>query len=122
MRKQSIAVAAIFALAIAYRFVLARRPELLLRIVALGFCMGALPPPHCLAQERWQGVDETVVGKVAREAGRPPRAPLLPTDQGDLQLFAFLLAGALGGFVAGYTFRGLFPPSQRRSKDHAPTE
>jgi cobalt/nickel transport system permease protein len=78
--------------------------------------------PNCPAQERWQGVDETVVGKVAREAGRPPRPPLLPTDQGDLQLFAFLLAGAVGGFVAGYSFRGLFPPAQRKSDDHAPTE
>jgi cobalt/nickel transport system permease protein len=84
--------------------------------LAVGFA------PHCLAQERWQGVDETVVGKIAREAGRPPKAPLLPTDQGDLQLFAFLLAGALGGFVAGYSFRGLFPPANRQSEDHAPTE
>jgi hypothetical protein len=89
-------------------------------MVALTLCLAAFATPHCLAQERWQGVDETVVGKVAREAGRPPRPPLLPTDQGDLQLFAFLLAGALGGFLAGYTFRALFSPVHGNTKEHAP--
>jgi cobalt/nickel transport system permease protein/cobalt/nickel transport protein len=60
----------------------------------------------------WDGVDETVVGKYAREAGRPPRKPYINTDQGDLLLFVFLLAGVGGGFVAGYYFRELFPPQQ----------
>jgi ABC-type cobalt transport system substrate-binding protein len=61
----------------------------------------------------WQGIDETVVERVAVEAGRPPREPLLNTDQGDLLLFLFLLAGAVGGFVMGYCFRGLFPPRRQ---------
>ena len=61
-------------------------------------------------QGTWRGVDETVVEKVAADAGRPAREPLINTDQGDLLLFLFLLAGALGGFIMGYTFRSLFPP------------
>ena len=58
----------------------------------------------------WVGVDESVVGKFAEQAGRPPRKPLINTDQGDLLLFAFLLAGITGGFIGGYLFRGLFSP------------
>lgn len=64
---------------------------------------------------RWAGVDETVVEKFAEEAGRPARPPLINTDQGDLLLFLFLVAGAAGGFIAGYCFRELFPP-----KDNLP--
>lgn len=62
------------------------------------------------SQEEWSGVDEAVVEKVAIEAGRPPKDPLINTDKGDLLLFLFLCAGAIGGFLGGYCFRGLFPP------------
>ncbi len=55
----------------------------------------------------WPGVDETVVEKYAEEHGRAARAPLINTDQGDLLLFVFLLAGAIGGFVGGYYWRKL---------------
>ena len=58
----------------------------------------------------WEGVDKTVIEKVAAEAGHPARRPYIDTDQGDMLLFLFLLAGASGGFVLGYTFRSLFPP------------
>lgn len=58
----------------------------------------------------WAGVDEAVINKFAEQAGRPPREPYVNLGQGDLQLFFFLLAGAVGGFVAGYQFRALFPP------------
>lgn len=57
---------------------------------------------------QWAGVDETVVEKFAAEAGRHPVDPLINTDQGDLLLFVFLLAGSVGGFVGGYYFRILF--------------
>lgn len=57
---------------------------------------------------KWSGVDETVVEKFAEEAGRGAWKPLLPTDQGDLQLFFFLLAGLAAGFIIGYYFRMLF--------------
>jgi ABC-type cobalt transport system substrate-binding protein len=59
----------------------------------------------------WSGVDETVVERFAEKAGRKAGEPLINTDQGDLLLFVFLIAGAAGGFIAGYSFRGLFPPS-----------
>ena len=61
----------------------------------------------------WPGVDEAVIEKVAEKAGRPAREPFINTDQGDLLLFVFLLAGIGGGFVAGYNFRTLFPPKRR---------
>jgi cobalt/nickel transport system permease protein len=66
----------------------------------------------------WEGVDATVIEKVAIEAGRPPREPLINTDQGDLLLWLFLLAGAVGGFVVGYSFRTLFPPTNKAGNDH----
>lgn len=53
----------------------------------------------------WAGVDETVVEKYAEEHGRVARKPFINTDQGDLLLFVFLLAGAIGGFSAGYYWR-----------------
>jgi ABC-type cobalt transport system substrate-binding protein len=56
------------------------------------------------AGEKWQGVDETVVEKYAVEHGRPPKLHLIePT--GDALLFAFLVAGAVGGFTIGYYYR-----------------
>ena len=69
-------------------------------------------------QAEWVGVDEAVVGKFAREAGRLPDAPFFDPGKGDLLLFLFLAAGAAGGFVGGYFFRDLFPPkSGRRPAD-----
>ena len=53
----------------------------------------------------WAGVDETVVERIAAEAGRAPKPPLL---EGDLLLFAFLVAGIVGGFAIGYFYRALF--------------
>ena len=63
---------------------------------------------------QWAGVDETVVEKFAEAAGHPARKPYINTDQGDLLLFFFLIAGTAGGFVAGYCFRELFPPEKSR--------
>jgi hypothetical protein len=65
----------------------------------------------------WAGVDEAVIGRFARLAGREPQSLLFDPDRGDLLLFCFLLAGAAGGFASGYFFRGLFPPERRRSND-----
>ena len=60
----------------------------------------------------WKGVDETVVEHHARMAGvlPPPEAEAADEDSGDLLLFYFLCAGALGGFIAGYSFHALFKP------------
>jgi hypothetical protein len=65
------------------------------------------PFPCPGASEKWQGVDESVIEKHAREHGRESRGPLINTDQGDLLLVVFLLAGVLGGFAAGYYWRTL---------------
>lgn len=55
--------------------------------------------------DKWAGVDESVVKKVAQEQGREAWKPIINTDQGDLLLFVFLLAGSVGGFIAGYYWR-----------------
>ena len=59
------------------------------------------------ASDKWQGVDESVIEKVAKEHGREAREPFINTDQGDLLFFVFLLAGTIGGFAAGYYWKEL---------------
>lgn len=71
------------------------------------------------ADSKWPGVDEAVVKKFAEDAGRPARAPFLDFGEGDIQLFLFLIAGTVGGFVAGYYYRDLF--SARRSRVKNPS-
>jgi cobalt/nickel transport system permease protein len=63
--------------------------------------------------EKWPGVDEAVVGKFAEEYGREAKDPLINTDQGNLLLFVFLLAGAVGGFAAGYYWKELTVKGQQ---------
>jgi cobalt/nickel transport system permease protein/cobalt/nickel transport protein len=75
-----------------------------------------------LAEEqkpKWPGVDETVVEKYAKELGREARDPYINTDQGDLLLFLFALAGAVGGFVMGYYWHKVFVAgkSEREPRD-----
>ena len=79
-------------------------------LLALGVWIGLRQP-----DAEWSGVDEAVVQRFAEQAGRPAQESLVNTDQGDLLLFVFLVAGAAGGFVAGYCFRGLFGPDKRDS-------
>ncbi len=69
--------------------------------------LALLPQMSRAAEEPWPGVDVSVIEKYARDAGQPPREPLINTDQGDLLLFVFALGGAAGGFVAGYYWRQL---------------
>lgn len=71
-------------------------------------------------QKEWKGVDDTVVEKFAREAGHPAWRPFIDTDKGDLLLFCFLVAGACGGFLAGYHFRDLFPPRIQPGEKESP--
>ncbi len=81
---------------------------LLVTIMLLITCHSSL-----VTAAEWTGVDESVVEKVAKEHGREAKEPLINTDQGDLLLFAFLLAGAVGGFAAGYYWRTL---TEQRAK------
>jgi cobalt/nickel transport system permease protein len=100
----------------ALRFVRNRKPELL-RTTALPLILAGIlllgPASTPARAASWPGVDEAVIEKIAEKAGRPAREPFINTDQGDLLLFVFLLAGIGGGFVAGYNFRTLFPPRRR---------
>ena len=75
---------------------------LLIPVLLILYCL-----PAIAAEGKWSGVDETVVEKYAKEHGREPGEPLINTDKGDLLLFIFLLAGAAGGFAAGYSWRRL---------------
>jgi len=75
---------------------------------ALLLSVFAFSSSFALAESPWTGVDETVVERVASDSGRPPRDPYINTDQGDMLLFLFLLSGTVGGFIAGYSYRGLF--------------
>ena len=60
-----------------------------------------------LGPKPYTGVDEAVVEKIAREHGREARRPFLDPGEGDLLLFAFLVAGVVGGFACGYYWRTL---------------
>jgi ABC-type cobalt transport system substrate-binding protein len=66
--------------------------------------------------EKWQGVDESVIEKVAKEHGREARESFINTDQGDLLLFVFLLAGSIGGFIAGYYWRELIQKNCKKQE------
>lgn len=84
--------------------------------LAGGMLLLTLAVAPVLAADQWQGVDDAVVKKIAREHGREARPSLLDFGEGDMQLFMFLLAGAVGGFVAGYCWRALTEGKQRRKE------
>ena len=78
-----------------------RRTQIILVCILLSvFCSLT-----AFGSEKWPGVDESVVEKYAKEHGREAREPFINTDQGDLLLFVFLLAGTVGGFIGGYYWR-----------------
>lgn len=68
-----------------------------------------------LAPREWKGVDEAVVEKIAAEHGREAKKPLIDLGEGDILLFAFLCAGVVGGFAAGYYWRMLV--GEKSAKD-----
>jgi len=90
-----------------------KRRSLVLAGCILLLSLAAAP---ALAEEKWPGIDDAVVKKIAREHGREARPSLLNFGEGDLQLFMFLLAGAVGGFVAGYCWRALVEGKQKRKE------
>ena len=78
-------------------------------LIVICLCLAVISIALLMTSDaKWSGVDETVVEKFAEDAGRPARDPYTNTDQGDLLLFVFLLAGVAGGFVMGYYFRDIF--------------
>ncbi len=88
--------------------------RLLIMIIFLSTSCFLLPAASPAA-EKWSGVDEAIVQKIAKEQGREPHAPLINTDQGDLLLFVFLLAGTIGGFIAGYYWRMLTTEKKKQN-------
>jgi ABC-type cobalt transport system substrate-binding protein len=78
-----------------------------MRISFVIFIVIALCSTIAAAADKWPGVDEAVVERIAKEHGREAHEPLINTDQGDLLLFLFLASGAIGGFAAGYSWRML---------------
>lgn len=78
----------------------------------LACLVGASP---AAAEEKWKGIDEAVIEKFAEERGRSAREPLLNLE-GDLLLFVFTLAGAVGGFVIGYFWHKLFVAGRQDEK------
>lgn len=82
-------------------------------IVMTAVLLGGVGGGALYAGEKWPGIDDAVVNKIAREHGRAERKSLIDTGEGDLQLFVFLLAGTVGGFVAGYCWRVLLEGKNR---------
>jgi cobalt/nickel transport system permease protein len=139
-----------FLTALAYRFILVRRPELLtsrVRVVLLilvclsassawggsdsatqgsvGYASfqtaSAMTPGKALPT--WQAADDMVEQRFAAKGGTKPTEPAAE-NLGELPGFFAMLAGAIGGFIAGYCFRALFPPRPVRNcrTPHAPRE
>lgn len=90
-------------------------------LVALSMLLSLFMAAAATGQEdgkpKWPGVDETVVEKYAKELGREARAPFFDTDQGDLLLFLFTLAGAIGGFSVGYYWHKMFVAGRKDRED-----
>lgn len=59
------------------------------------------------SKEKWAGIDEAVIEKYATDQGREAAEPLFNVE-GDMLLFLFALAGAIGGFLMGYQWHKVF--------------
>jgi ABC-type cobalt transport system substrate-binding protein len=93
-----------------------RKHGAIIKIALVCILLFVLFSSFAISSEKWLGVDESVVEKIAKEHGREARAPFINTDQGDLLLFVFLLAGTVGGFVAGYYWRMLMNEKAEKTK------
>lgn len=91
--------------------------RILRSVVLCALLSGGLGHGMSQAGEKWPGVDEAVVKKIAREHGREELPSLIPSAEGDLQLFMFLLAGSVGGFAAGYYWRVLLEGKKKAGKN-----
>jgi hypothetical protein len=88
--------------------------NMMLTFAVCAVLLGAPGSGSTYAVDKWPGVDDAVVKRIAREHGREVRPSLIPAAEGDLQLFVFLLAGTVGGFVAGYCWRGLLEGKKKQ--------
>ena len=67
-------------------------------------------------EEKWGGIDETVIERYATERGRVASEPFISVE-GDMLLFLFALAGAAGGFVMGYYWHKVFVAGKNENDD-----
>jgi cobalt/nickel transport protein len=95
--------------------------KIILSILLCMLSLGYTGVVQLNAAEKWPGVDDAVVNRIAREHGHEERPSLIPTAEGDLQLFMFLMAGAVGGFVAGYYWRVLLEGKTKHRGDKTPS-
>lgn len=87
-------------------------------ILFAGLILIASPSAAEEQKEKWAGIDESVIEKYATDKGREASDPLFNVE-GDMLLFLFALAGAVGGFIMGYYWHKVFvvdKPSQEN--DH----
>lgn len=85
----------------------ARKTTVVLLVLVTALALAAwLWLPEGTPDEKWAGVDASVIEKMATESGRVVKPPLIDFS-GDLPLFLFALGGGVGGFVAGYCWRRL---------------
>jgi len=75
-------------------------------LVLLG-ALGGLAQAQEPAKEKWTGIDEAVIEKYATDQGRAAAEPLFNVE-GDMLLFLFTMAGAIGGFIIGYQWHKVF--------------
>ncbi|PLY01922.1 MAG: cobalt ABC transporter permease [Desulfuromonas sp.] len=65
--------------------------------------------------EKWTGIDEAVIERYATEQGREAAEPLFNVE-GDMLLFLFAMAGAIGGFIMGYQWHKVFVAGKDESE------
>lgn len=95
-------------------YIIKQTPKIVYLFVIMAILLIATAKITKAEGNKWAGVDEAVVEKYAKKYGVEPREPFINTDQGDLLLFIFTLAGTAGGFIIGYNFRKIF---QEKSVD-----
>jgi len=127
-----IAIGEMFLTGYALHYIHQQRPEVLesLRVIAprtvlvgasfvlflLAITHGALPAQAADVQHtpptvsHFQGMDDAVNGRMARDAGIPVHPPLFDTQKyGDLWNTLLLLGGGAAGFIIGRSWHLLFP-------------
>ncbi|MBK7976085.1 MAG: energy-coupling factor ABC transporter permease [Deltaproteobacteria bacterium] len=67
----------------------------------------AAPAGPAAAEERFLGLDETVIEAAGAAGGRPATGPVLDVEQGDLLLFVFSLGTFVAGVVVGVSWTRL---------------
>jgi len=79
------------------------------RLLIIMFCLLILVGMASAEEnkEKWAGIDEAVIEKYATDKGVEAAEPLFNVE-GDMLLFLFALAGAIGGFVMGYYWHKVF--------------